>query len=70
MHYEKIGYNINILNFEQNRCEIYRDHTFTPVHDKDLLRKVPIAYSFQCARAVPRAYSRRNSMQPMPHRDS
>ena len=28
MHYEKIGYNINILNFEQNRCEIYRDHTF------------------------------------------
>lgn len=28
MHYEKIGYNINILNFERNRCEIYRDHTF------------------------------------------
>ena len=42
----------------------------TPVRDKDLLRKVPIAYSFQCARAVPRAYSRRNNMQPMPHRDS
>ena len=42
----------------------------TPVRDKDLLRKVPIAYSFQCARAVPLAYSRRNSMQPMPHRDS
>ena len=42
----------------------------TPVRDKDLLRKVPIAYSFQCARAVPRPYSRRNSMQPMPHRDS
>ena len=37
----------------------------TPVRDKDLLRKVPIAYSFQCARAVPRAYSRRNNMQPM-----
>ena len=42
----------------------------TPVRDKDLLRKVPIAYSFQCAQAVPRAYSRRNSMLPMPHRDS
>jgi|GEM_PF-5486257 len=28
MHYEKIGYNINILNFERNRGEIYRDHTF------------------------------------------
>ena len=42
----------------------------TPVRDKDLLRKVPIAYSFQCAREVPRAYSRRNNMQPMPHRDS
>ena len=42
----------------------------TPVRDKDLLRKVPISYSFQCARAVPLAYSRRNSMQPMPHRDS
>ena len=38
--------------------------------DKDWLRIVPIAYSFQCSRAVPRAYSRRNSMQPMPHRDS
>ena len=43
---------------------------YTPVRDKDLLRKVPISYSFQCARAVPLAYSRRNSMQPMPHRDS
>ena len=42
----------------------------TPVRDKDLLRKVPIAYSFQCALAVPQAYSRRNSMQPMPHKDS
>ena len=42
----------------------------TPVRDKDLLRKVPIAYSFQCARAVPLAYSRRNSMQLMPHKDS
>ena len=42
----------------------------TPVRDKDPLRKVPIAYSFQCALAVPRAYSRRNSMQPMPHKDS
>ena len=42
----------------------------TPVRDKDLPRIVPIAYSFQCALAVPRAYSRRNSMQPMPHRDS
>ena len=42
----------------------------TPVRDKDLLRKVPIAYSFQCTLAVPRAYSRRNSMQPMPHKDS
>ena len=42
----------------------------TPVRDKGLFRIVPIAYSFQCARAVPRAYSRRNSMQPMPHRDS
>ena len=41
-----------------------------PVRDKDLLRKVPIAYSFQCAQAVPLAYSRRNSMQLMPHRDS
>ena len=41
-----------------------------PVRDKDLLRKVPIAYSFQCALAVPLAYSRRNSMQLMPHRDS
>ena len=44
--------------------------TFTPVRDKDLLRKVPIAYSFQCAQAVPQAYSRRNSMRPMPHKDS
>ena len=44
--------------------------SITPVRDKDLLRKVPISYSFQCARAVPLAYSRRNSMQPMPHRDS
>ena len=26
--------------------------------------------TLQCARAVPRPYSRRNSMQPMPHRDS
>ena len=43
---------------------------YTPVRDKDLLRKVPIAYSFQCTLAVPRAYSRRNSMQPMPHKDS
>ena len=43
---------------------------FTPVRDKGLLRKVPIAYSFQCARAVPRAYSRRNNMLLMPHRDS
>ena len=42
----------------------------TPVRVKDLPRIVPIAYSFQCALAVPRAYSRRNSMQPMPHRDS
>ena len=42
----------------------------TPVRDKDLLRKVPIAYSFQCAQAVPQAYSRRNSMRPMPHKDS
>ena len=47
-----------------------QDLGFTPVRDKDLLRKVPISYSFQCARAVPLAYSRRNSMQPMPHRDS
>ena len=45
-------------------------HIDTPVRDKDLLRKVPIAYSFQCARAVPLAYSRRNSMQLMPHKDS
>ena len=45
-------------------------HSITPVRDKDPLRKVPIAYSFQCALAVPRAYSRRNSMQPMPHKDS
>ena len=42
----------------------------TPVRVKDLPRIVPIAYSFQCALAVPRAYSRRNSMLPMPHRDS
>uniref|UniRef100_UPI0012E351F3 DUF4372 domain-containing protein n=1 Tax=Prevotella corporis TaxID=28128 RepID=UPI0012E351F3 len=43
---------------------------FTPVRDKGLLRIVPIAHSFQCAQAVPRGYSRRNSMQPMPHKDS
>ena len=47
-----------------------QDLGFTPVRDKDLLRKVTISYSFKCARAVPLAYSRRNSMQPMPHRDS
>ena len=47
-----------------------RRQNYTPVRDKDLPRIVPIAYSFQCALAVPRAYSRRNSMQPMPHRDS
>ena len=46
------------------------DKESTPVRDKDLPRIVPIAYSFQCALAEPRAYSRRNSMQPMPHRDS
>ena len=45
-------------------------YSITPVRDKGLLRKVPIAYSFQCARAVPRAYSRRNNMLLMPHRDS
>ena len=43
---------------------------YTPVRDKDLPRIVPIAYSFQYALAVPRAYSRRNSMLPVPHRDS
>ena len=50
--------------------EMTRAYKPTPVRDKDLPRIVPIAYSFQCALAVPRAYSRRNSMQPMPHRDS
>ena len=43
---------------------------YTPVRDKGLLRKVPIAYSFQCAREVPRPYSRRNNMLLMPHKYS
>ena len=51
-------------------CKMEKDIRFTPVRDKDLLRIAPIAYSFQYALAVPRAYSRRNSMLPVPHRDS
>ena len=54
--------------FPSFECILYQFST--PVRDKDLPRIVPIAYSFQYALAVPRAYSRRNSMQPMPHRDS
>ena len=46
------------------------DTEATPVRDKGLLRRAPIAYSFQCVLAVPRAYSRRNSMLTVPHRDS
>jgi len=49
---------------------VFRNINITPVRDKDLLRIAPIAYSFQYALAVPRAYSRRNSMLPVPHRDS
>ena len=41
-----------------------------PVRDKYLLKKVLIAYFFQCALAMPRVYSRRNSMQPMQRKDS
>ena len=43
---------------------------FTYVRDRDEFRKAPFAHSFQCAQAMPRAYSRRNSMQPVPHKDS
>jgi len=41
-----------------------------PVRAKHSLKKVLIAYFFQCALAMPRIYSRSNSMQPMLRKDS
>ena len=66
-HRQKENYEEGVIYFYHFVDSAY---IITPVRDKDLLRKVPIAYSFQCARAVPRAYSRRNNMLLMPHRDS
>ena len=64
---KRIVWNEGITNKEQAAAA---GLIYTPVRDKDLLRIAPIAYSFQYALAVPRAYSRRNSMLPVPHRDS
>ena len=60
----------SILKAKESGNEVNTFLYYTPVRDKDLLRIAPIAYSFQYALAVPRAYSRRNSMLPVPHRDS
>ena len=69
--YRKDGKTYVLVNLYKYFYIIYENNgILTPVRDKDLLRKVPVAYFFQCALAVPRAYSRRNSMLTMPHRDS
>ena len=59
-------------NYEEGTVQWYAAWMLmaTPVRDKYWLRIVPIAYSFQYSLAMPRAYSRKNSMLPMPHKDS